>query len=37
MKLVTSEVDTEVDDLGNHPPPEIGPQSFSGDIHDKVD
>ena len=36
-KLFTSEWDVLVDDFGNNPPPEIGTQSFSGDIHDKVD
>ena len=36
-KLFTSEADALVDDFGNNPPPEIGPQSYSGDIHDKGD
>ena len=36
-KLFTSEADALVDDFGNNPPPEIGTQSFSGDIHDKGD
>ena len=36
-KLLTSESDALVDDFGNNPPPEIGPQSYSGDIHDKGD
>ena len=34
-KLFTSEADALVDDFGNNPPPEIGTQSYSGDIHDK--
>tara|TARA_B100001250_G_scaffold11826_1_gene10311 strand:- start:196 stop:483 length:288 start_codon:yes stop_codon:yes gene_type:complete len=34
-KLFTSEADALVDDFGNNPPLEIGPQSYSGDIHDK--
>ena len=36
-KLFTSEADALVDDFGNNPPPEIGPQSYSGDIHYKGD
>ena len=36
-KLFTSEADALVDDFGNNPPPEIGTQSYSGDIHDKGD
>ena len=36
-KLFTSEADALVDDFGNNPPPEIGSQSYSGDIHDKGD
>ena len=33
-KLFTSEADALVDGFGNNPPPEIGTQSYSGDIHD---
>ena len=36
-KLFTSEADALVDDFGNNLPPEIGPQFYSGDIHDKGD
>ena len=36
-KLFTSEADALVDDFGNNPAPNIGPQSYSGDIHDKGD
>ncbi len=36
-KLFISEADALVDDFGNNPPPEIGTQSYSGDIHDKGD
>ena len=36
-KLFTSEADALVDDFGNNPLPEIGPQFYSGDIHDKGD
>ena len=36
-KLFTSEADALVDDFGNNPPPQIGTQSYSGDIHDKGD
>ena len=36
-KLFTSEADALVDDFGNNPPPEIGTQSYWGDIHDKGD
>ena len=36
-KLFTSEADAFVDYFGNNPPPEIGTQSYSGDIHDKRD
>ena len=36
-KLFTSEADALVDGFGNNPPPEIGPQSYSGDIYDKGD
>ena len=36
-KLFTSEADALVDDFCNNPPPEIGTQSYSGDIHDKGD
>ena len=36
-KLFTSEADALVDDFGNNSPPEIGTQSYSGDIHDKGD
>ena len=36
-KLFTSEADALVDDFRNQPPPEIGSQSYSGDIHDKGD
>ena len=36
-KLFTSEADALVDDFGNNPPPEIGTQSYSGDIHEKGD
>ena len=31
-KLFTSEADALVDDFQNNPPPEIGTQSYSGDI-----
>ena len=34
-KLFTSEA--LVDDFGNNPPPEIGTQPYSGDVHDKGD
>ena len=34
-KIFTSEADALVDDFENNPPPEIGTQSYSGDIHDK--
>ncbi|WP_413678892.1 hypothetical protein [Prochlorococcus sp. MIT 0916] len=37
IKLFTSEADALVDDFGNNSLPEIGPQSYSGDIHDKGD
>ena len=36
-KLFSSEADALVDDFKNNPPPEIGTQSYSGDIHDKGD
>ena len=36
-KLFTSEADALVDDFKNNPPPNIGTQPFSGDIHDKGD
>tara|TARA_B100000579_G_C22222160_1_gene572160 strand:- start:180 stop:350 length:171 start_codon:yes stop_codon:yes gene_type:complete len=36
-KLFTSEANALVDDFKNNPPPEIGTQSYSGDIHDKGD
>ena len=36
-KLFTSEADALVDDFVNNPPPNIGTQSYSGDIHDKGD
>ena len=36
-KLFTREADALVDDFGNNPPPEIEPQSYSGEIHDKGD
>ena len=36
-KLFTSEADALVDDFGNNPPPEIGTQPYSGDVHDKGD
>ena len=36
-KLFSSEADALVDDFKNNPPPEIGTQSFTGDIHDKGD
>ena len=36
-KLFTSEADALVDALGHNPQPERGPQSYSGDIHDKGD
>ena len=36
-KLFTSQADALVDDFGNKPPPEIGTQSFLGDVHDKED
>ncbi len=35
-KFFTSEADALVDDCRNNPPPpEIGPQSYSGEIYDK--
>ena len=36
-KLFISEADALVDNFGNNPPPEIGTQPYSGDIHDKGD
>ena len=36
-KLFTSEANALVDDFGNKPPPEIGSQPYSGDIHYKGD
>ena len=36
-KLFTSEAEALVDDFGNNPPPEIGTQPYSGDVHDKGD
>ncbi len=36
-KLFTSKADALIDDFGKNPPPEIGPQSYSGDIHDTGD
>ena len=36
-KLFTSEADALVDDFDNNPPPDIGTQSYSGDIQDKGD
>ena len=36
-KLFTSEADALVNDFDNNPPPEIGTQSYSGDIHAKGD
>ncbi len=35
--LFTSEADSLVDDFGKNPPPEIGIQSYAGDIHDQGD
>ena len=37
LKLFSSEADALVDDFKNNPPPKIGTQSYSGDIHDKGD
>jgi len=34
-KLFTSEADALIDDFRKNPPPEIGTQSFSGDIYAK--
>tara|TARA_B100001250_G_C19743100_1_gene763968 strand:- start:631 stop:801 length:171 start_codon:yes stop_codon:yes gene_type:complete len=34
-KLFTSEADALVNDFKNTPPPEIGTQSYSGDVHEK--
>ena len=36
-KLFTNEADALVDDFGNNPSPEIGTQSYSGDIYNKGD
>ena len=36
-KLFTSEGNALVDDFKNNLPPEIGTQSYTGDIHDKGD
>ena len=36
-KLFSSEADALVDDFKNNPPPEIGTQSYTGNIHDKGD
>ena len=36
-KLFTSEANALVDDFKNNPPPEIGTQNYSGDIHEKGD
>ncbi len=36
-KLFTSVACSLVDDFKNDPPPDLGTQSFSGDIHDKGD
>ena len=36
-KLFTSEADALVDDFCNNPPPEMGTQSYSGNIHYKED
>ena len=36
-KLFTSEAGALVDDFGNNPPPKIGTQFLSVDIHDKGD
>ena len=36
-KLFISEADVLVYDFGNNLPPEIGTQSYSGDVHDKGD
>ena len=36
-KLFTSEANALVDDFPKNPPPEIGTQYYSGDIHDKGD
>ena len=36
-KLFSSEADALFDDFKNNPPPKIGTQSYSGDIHDKGD
>ena len=36
-KLFTSEADALVADFGYNPPPEIGTQPYSGDVHDKGD
>ena len=37
QKLFESEVEAVVDDFENNPPPEIGTQPYTGDIHDKGD
>ena len=37
IKLFTSEADALVDVFENNPPPGIGTQSYSGDIHEKGD
>ena len=37
QQTCSREADALVDDFGNNPPPEIRPQSYSGDIHDKED
>ncbi len=36
-KLFISEADALLDDFSNNPPPDIGTQVYSGDIHDKGD
>jgi len=36
-KLFTSEANALVDDFQKNPPPEIGTQYYSGNIHDKGD
>ena len=34
-KLFTSEADALVDDFDNNPPPNIGPQPYTGEPNDK--
>tara|TARA_Y100001968_G_C18709832_1_gene415163 strand:+ start:313 stop:432 length:120 start_codon:yes stop_codon:yes gene_type:complete len=37
LKLFTTDADALIDDFGNNPTLEIGPQPYLGDIHDKGD